>query len=102
MTASRDGAAWLAGLRAGVARRLRGQRATQAALAAHVGITPKHLSQVLSGRASPGPELAGKIGSGRSIVRLTDGRTDPENSRVTPPLSRLLRRPWQPGGQALP
>lgn len=43
-------AQWVSVLRTEVKTRLRQQRATQAGLASHLGITEKHVSQLLSGK----------------------------------------------------
>lgn len=50
-------APWLRCLREEVRARLRARRATQAALAAYLGISPKHMSQVLNGTVTGSPEL---------------------------------------------
>jgi transcriptional regulator with XRE-family HTH domain len=52
---------WLRQLRAEVLLRVKAQHSTQAALAARVGISRKHLSQVLSGRVKGSPELLDRI-----------------------------------------
>lgn len=72
-------AAWLAQLRAEVLRRIKAQRTTQAALAGHVGITPKHLNQVLNGQASPSPGLAEQIATamGLRITVVAEGEPVP-------------------------
>jgi transcriptional regulator with XRE-family HTH domain len=54
-------APWLRHLRAEVRVRLRARRATQASLAAYLGITPKHLSQILTGNVNGSPKLLAGI-----------------------------------------
>lgn len=57
----------LTAFRTAVVTRLREHHASQAALAGHVGITAKHMSQILRGKASPGPELLDKIAAAMGL-----------------------------------
>lgn len=52
---------WLLELRREVKARLRGQGATQASLARYLGITEKHLSQLLTGRTDGSPEMLDRL-----------------------------------------
>jgi transcriptional regulator with XRE-family HTH domain len=72
---------WAAELRAEVSRRLRAQKATQIGLADYLGITPKHVNQLLRGHVTGTAEmldaLAGAVGlritveeSGEPVPRL--------------------------------
>lgn len=74
-----DGPAWLAEFRAEVVRRIQERRTTQAALAAHLGISAKHMSQVLTGQISPGPELVEAIATamGLRITVVAEGEPVP-------------------------
>jgi len=74
-SASDDGPAWLLEFRSQVRARLKAQRSTQAALAAYLGISAKHMNQVLKGGVSPNPALLDKIATavGLRIVVAADG-----------------------------
>ena len=61
MTAARTVPAWLTQLRAAVLRHIAAERSSQAALAAHLGITPKHMSQMLTGRVAGSAEMLDRI-----------------------------------------
>jgi transcriptional regulator with XRE-family HTH domain len=63
-------AAWLSQFRAEVKRRIRARKGTQAALADHLGISPKHMSDILRGVTSPSPELAERIAAAAGL-RIT-------------------------------
>lgn len=67
---------WLRHLRAEVRTRIRARHATQASLAGWLGITPKHLSQVLTGTATGSPDLLDRIAGavGLRIVIMDTGR----------------------------
>ena len=68
-------APWLQHLRDEVRARLRARRATQAALARHLGISPKHLSQVLNGAVTGSPELHDRMAQAvglRIAIVVTD------------------------------
>lgn len=86
-------APWLRHLRAEVRARLRARHVTQASLAAHLGITPKHLNQVLGGSVTGSPDLLARmaeaVGLGIAIV-VTD--------REPAPLAED-KRPWLSGNR---
>ena len=63
-------AAWLSQFRAEVKRRIRARKGTQAALADHLGISAKHMSDILRGTVSPSPELAERIATAMGL-RIT-------------------------------
>lgn len=66
---------WLACLHAEVRARLREQHSTRIALAVRVGITPSHLSSVLTGRVAGSPQLLTAIAEAvglRIVVALGD------------------------------
>jgi transcriptional regulator with XRE-family HTH domain len=67
---------WLKHLRAEVRARVRARNGTQASLAAAIGITPKHLSQVLTGKVAGSPQLLDRIAGavGLRIVIMATGR----------------------------
>jgi transcriptional regulator with XRE-family HTH domain len=70
---------WLAALRAEVVLRLRAQHSTQAALADRVGITPKHMSQVLTGKSTPRPEVLDRIAAAVGLrIAVVIGEAEPE------------------------
>jgi len=52
---------WVRDLRLKVRARLRRQRATQAGLAWHLGITPKHMSQLLNGVVTGTPDMLDRL-----------------------------------------
>jgi hypothetical protein len=65
---------WLADLRNKVKARLRAQGATQVGLAWHLGITPKHMSQLLTGTVTGTPEMLDRLAAqetarGRARIR---------------------------------
>jgi transcriptional regulator with XRE-family HTH domain len=61
---------WLRDLRSKVKARLRAQGATQAGLAWHLGITEKHVSQLLTGKVDGTPEMLDRLA--RSVgLRIT-------------------------------
>jgi transcriptional regulator with XRE-family HTH domain len=69
---------WLARLRGEVLRHIRAQGSTQAALAAHLGITEKHMSQVLTGRVNGSPEMIDRIAGAVGLrIALVAGEGDP-------------------------
>ncbi len=84
---------WLRHLRTEVRARLTARHVTQASLAAHLGITAKHLNQVLGGHVTGSPDLlarmADAVGLGIAIV-VTD--------REPVPLAED-RRPWLSGNR---
>lgn len=70
-----SGVAWLDQLSREIRRCLRAQRSTQQALAAHVGITPKHMSQVLTGKIAAKPELLERLAAAvglRIVIAVGD------------------------------
>lgn len=54
-------APWLRHLRMEVRTRLQARHVTQASLAVHLGVTPKHLNQVLAGRMVGSPGLLARM-----------------------------------------
>jgi transcriptional regulator with XRE-family HTH domain len=69
---------WLARLRAEVLRHIRAQGSTQAALAAHLGITPKHMSQVLTGKVNGSPQMIDRIAEAVGLrIALVAGEGEP-------------------------
>jgi len=84
-----DGApGWLTDLRGQVRRRLRELGATQEDLAWGIGVTPKHVSEVLAGKATGSPQLLARM-TGRVglAITITDSGT---------PAEPLERPPWRP------
>lgn len=77
MTAA-DCPPWLTQLRYDVRRQLRAQRTTQSALAAHIGVTPQYMSQVLTGRVPGSPALLTRIAVAAGLsITVTAGDTEP-------------------------
>lgn len=77
---------WLADLRNKVRARLRKQGATQAGLAWHLGITPKHMCQLLTGKVQGTPEMLDRMATAVGLrIELAD------TEEPAPPLPR--RRP---------
>jgi transcriptional regulator with XRE-family HTH domain len=66
-TIRQSGVPWLDQLAAEIRYRLRAQRTTQAALAAHAGITPKHLSQILTGAVNGSPEILDRVAAAMGL-----------------------------------
>ena len=93
MSKTAPDAPWLCHLRAEVRGRLKARHATQASLAAHLGVTPKHLNQVLGGHVIGSPDLLARmaeaVGLGIAIV-VTD--------REPVPLAED-KRPWLSGNR---
>lgn len=82
---------WLAQLRAEVERRVAAQHSTQAALAAHLGITPKHINQILRGKVNGSPELLDRIAAAVGLrIAVVIGDSEPV------PLAGD-KRPWASG-----
>jgi transcriptional regulator with XRE-family HTH domain len=77
---SSDGSAatapWLRALRSEVRARLREQQATQVSLARHLGISQKHLSQILNGEVNCSPGILTRMAEamGLRIVIVDTGR----------------------------
>lgn len=64
---------WLRDLRCKVRARLRAQGATQAGLAWHLGISEKHVSQLLTGKVAGSPEMLERIAAAAGLrIALTD------------------------------
>jgi transcriptional regulator with XRE-family HTH domain len=59
--AADTGSPWLRDLRCKVRARLRAQGATQAGLAWYLGITEKHVSQLLTGKVDGSTEMLGRL-----------------------------------------
>ena len=69
---------WLRELRNKVKARLRAQGATQAGLAWHLGITEKHVSQLLTGKVDGTPEMLDRLARSVGLrITLTEGDTKP-------------------------
>ncbi len=94
MTGPASDAPWLRHLRAEVRSRLEARHATQASLADHLGISAKHLNQVLGGHTSGSPALLSRIAEavGLQIAIVVTGR-EPA------PLAED-QRPWKRGNRA--
>jgi transcriptional regulator with XRE-family HTH domain len=84
-------APWLRHLRAEVRARLEARHATQASLADHLGISAKHLNQILGGHVNGSPALLARIAEavGVQIAIVVTGR-EPV------PLAED-KRPWKSG-----
>lgn len=86
-------ASWLCHLRAEVRARLEARHATQASLAAYLGITPKHLNQILGGHVNGSPVLLARIAEAVGLqiaIVVTD--------REPVPLAED-QRPWKSGNR---
>jgi transcriptional regulator with XRE-family HTH domain len=84
-------APWLRHLRAEVRARLEARHATQASLAAHLGISAKHLNQILGGHVNGSPALLARIAEAVGVqiaIVVTD--------REPVPLA-TDQRPWKSG-----
>jgi len=69
---------WLAQLRAEVERRIAAQHSTQAALAAHLGITPKHVNQILRGHVNGSPDMLDRIAAAVGLrIAIVVGEAEP-------------------------
>jgi transcriptional regulator with XRE-family HTH domain len=85
---------WLDQLRTEVRRRIRAQRSTQQALAAHLGITPKHMSQILNGKVSGSPEMLDRIAAAAGLrIAVVVGDGEPAE---LPPAAKRGRPPKTP------
>lgn len=86
-------APWLRHLRAEVRTRLEARHATQASLAGHLGISPKHLNQVLSGKVTGSPDLLARMAEamGMQIAIVVTGREPAELATD--------QRPWKSGNR---
>ena len=91
------GSLWLDQLRAEVLRRIKAQQSTQAALAAHLGITPKHMSQVLTGKVIGSPQMLDRIAAAVGL-RITIAASGSEPVAL-PPDTRGRRRRTPPGSK---
>jgi plasmid maintenance system antidote protein VapI len=91
---------WLCQLRSEVRRRVRAQASTRGALAAYLGITPKHMSQVLTGKVNGSPELLDRIAEavGLRIVIAVGGESVP----LPLALTRGRKRAKRSAGRSLP
>jgi transcriptional regulator with XRE-family HTH domain len=87
-------APWLRHLRAEVRARLQARHVTQVSLAAHLGITPKHINQILAGKVVGSPDLLARMAEavGMQITVVTTGRE--------PVPLAADRRPWKSGNRA--
>jgi transcriptional regulator with XRE-family HTH domain len=86
-------APWLRHLRTEVRSRLQVRHVTQASLAAHLDVTPKHLNQVLGGHVVGSPELLARMAEAVGLqiaIVLTD--------REPVPLAED-KRPWLSGNR---
>jgi len=86
-------APWLRHLRTEVRTRLRARHVTQASLAAYLGISPKHINQILAGKVVGSPDLLARMAEamGMEITVVTTGR-EPV------PLAED-KRPWLSGNR---
>ena len=84
-------APWLRHLRAEVRARLEARHATQASLAEHLGISAKHLNQVLGGHVNGSPVLLARIAEavGLQIAIMVTG--------IEPVPLAEDQRPWKSG-----
>ena len=101
MVATETDAPWLRHLRTEVRSRLRARHVTQASLAAHLGVTSKHLNQVLGGHVTGSPDLLARMAEavGLSIaIVVTDREPVPLAEDRRPRLSGN----WTPRGKAGP
>jgi transcriptional regulator with XRE-family HTH domain len=89
---ARETPPWLAELRQEIITRLRAQKSTQAALAAYVGITPKHVNQMLKGHISGTPEMLGAMAAavGLRITTAETGEPWPKLPKRRPRGSALI------------
>lgn len=86
---------WLLDLRRKVKARLRQQGATQAGLAWHLGITEKHVCQLLSGKVTGTPEMLDRLAGAVGLqITLADSGTAPS----LPGRRALRRRQPREGG----
>lgn len=74
-------APWLRHLRMEVRTRLQARHVTQASLAVHLGVTPKHLNQVLAGRMVGSPGLLARMAEAMGM-RIAIVVTDQEPVRL--------------------
>lgn len=69
---------WVRELRREVRNRLKDHNATQVGLARYLGLTPKHVNQVLRGRVQGSPELLTRFAAAVGLrVALTEARFRP-------------------------
>jgi transcriptional regulator with XRE-family HTH domain len=69
---------WVRDLRNKVRARLRAQGATQAGLAWHLGITEKHVSQLLTGKVDGTPEMLDALARAVGLrITLAEGDAAP-------------------------
>jgi transcriptional regulator with XRE-family HTH domain len=86
-------APWLRHLRAEVRARLKARHVTQASLAAHLGISSKHLNQILIGKVTGSPDLLARLAEAMGMqiaIVITD--------REPAPLAED-KRPWWSGNR---
>jgi transcriptional regulator with XRE-family HTH domain len=88
-------APWLRHLKAEACARLEARHVTQASLAEHLGITAKHVSQVLSGKVTGSPGLLARMAEamGMQIVIVITGREPAELAADQRPLKSGNRTP---------
>ena len=78
MTPEQRDPPWLIDLRRKVKARLRQQGATQVGLAWHLGITPKHVNQLLQGTVTGTPEMLDRLARAVGIeITLADAESRP-------------------------
>ena len=83
---------WVRDLRNKVRARLRQQGATQAGLAWHLGITPKHMTQLLTGAVTGTPEMLDALARSVGLkIILAEGDTAPTLPRRRTSRRRKLR-----------
>lgn len=86
-------APWLRQLRAEVRTRLRARNATQASLAAYLGISAKHMNQILIGKVVGSPALLARMAEAMGM-QITIAPT----GREPVPLAED-QRPWKSGNR---
>lgn len=86
-------APWLRHLRTEVRARLRARHVTQASLAAYLGVTPHHVTQVLTGKVTGSPDLLSRMAEAMGL-RIAIVPTDREPASLAED-----KRPWMRGNR---
>jgi transcriptional regulator with XRE-family HTH domain len=86
-------APWIRQLRAEFRGRLEARHVTQASLAEHLGITSKHVNQVLSGKVTGSPGLLARMAEAMGL-QIAVVITDREPAELA-----ADRRPWKSGNR---
>jgi transcriptional regulator with XRE-family HTH domain len=92
MTDTAD-APWLRCLRAEVRARLEARHVTQASLAGHLGISPKHINQILNGNVIGSPDLLARMAEAMGM-QIAIVLTDREPVELA-----TDQRPWKSGNR---